>query len=58
MMGYPGVQERETIMRHEVQKARERKAQLEAKLTKIENSMYGGLARLPGAAGLAGTDDA
>jgi hypothetical protein len=49
------VQERETIMRHEVQKARERKAQLEAKLTKIENSMYGGLARLPGAAGLTTT---
>eukprot|EP00892_Ulva_mutabilis_P003084 jgi/Ulvmu1/12777/UM097_0004.1 len=34
-------QERETIMRHEVTKARERKAQLEARLTKIENSMYG-----------------
>lgn len=57
-MGCPGVQERETIMRHEVQKARERKAQLEAKLTKIENSMYGGLARLPGAAGLGNGDDA
>jgi BMFP domain-containing protein YqiC len=28
-------------MRHEVQKARERKAQLEARLTKIEASMYG-----------------
>lgn len=28
-------------MRHEVTKARERKAQLEAQLTKIENSMYG-----------------
>lgn len=35
------LQERETIMRHEVTKARERKAQLEARLTKVENSMYG-----------------
>lgn len=55
--GCGGVQERETIMRHEVQKARERKAQLEAKLTKVENSMYGGLALRSGAGGIASTDD-